>query len=83
MEMIYKLLIISVAFTSFSFLGSAEVGISSCEELQNIEDDLGSDYVLENDIDCSETVNWNGGSGFDPIGSSNNPLQVILMARDI
>ena len=42
--------------------------ISSCEELQAMNDDLGGDYYLTQDIDCSDTVNWNGGLGFDPIG---------------
>ncbi len=41
--------------------------ISSCEQLQAIQDDLVSDYVLTGDIDCSETVSWNEGEGFVPI----------------
>jgi chitodextrinase len=32
--------------------------------------DLAAHYVLVNDIDASDTVNWNGGAGFDPIGDS-------------
>ena len=32
--------------------------ISNCEELHSIEDDLTAEYLLVNDIDCSDTVNW-------------------------
>jgi hypothetical protein len=43
--------------------------IRTCTELQNIEMDLGGYFVLDNDIDCSDTVNWNAGEGFMPIAS--------------
>ena len=42
--------------------------ISSCTELQGITDLAGS-YALDQDIDCSDTVNWNGGAGFISIGN--------------
>lgn len=45
------------------------IGISSCEELQNIKNNLSGKYFLTGDIDCSDTVNWNG--GFQPIGSAS------------
>jgi hypothetical protein len=50
--------------------GSAEdpYQIESCNQLQNAADHLASNFILNNDIDCSDTVNWNGGLGFDPIG---------------
>lgn len=42
--------------------------IRTCRELQDmINSDSGANYELVNDIDCSETRNWNGGSGFRPI----------------
>ena len=44
--------------------------IYTCRDLQNITNDLNSSYVLINDIDCSDTVNWNNGAGFVPIGNS-------------
>jgi hypothetical protein len=44
--------------------------ISSCQELQDIDDDLYGDYTLTNDIDCTETQTWNDGAGFAPIGLS-------------
>ena len=49
----------------------ASVGtpITTCAELQNMKNDLSGTYYLANDIDCSDTVNWNGGAGFEPIGT--------------
>lgn len=45
--------------------------ISTCTHLQNMSTSLNSYYVLINNIDCSDTVNWNSGAGFAPIGSSS------------
>lgn len=46
--------------------------ITNCEELQSINDTFGSSnkyvFQLANDIDCSETITWNDGAGFVPIG---------------
>lgn len=53
--------------------------ITNCQQLQNIDyySELGQNFpylnsyfVLNNDIDCSDTVNWNNSLGFDPIGFS-------------
>lgn len=41
--------------------------ISTCTELQNITKELDNSFELVNDIDCSDSVNWNGGKGFYPI----------------
>jgi hypothetical protein len=43
--------------------------ITTVEQLQEMENDLTTYYVLGNDIDASGTVNWNGGTGFVPIGT--------------
>ena len=43
--------------------------ITDVTELQAMEDDLDGDYVLGNNIDASATSGWNGGLGFDPIGT--------------
>ena len=49
--------------------------VHNCEELQNIKNLSGTCYVcLARDIDCSDTVNWNSGAGFEPIGNSSNPF---------
>jgi len=45
--------------------------ISNVEQLQNMNGDLDAYYELVNDIDASETKNWNGGKGFVPIGKTN------------
>ncbi len=44
--------------------------ISTCYQLQNINLGLNANYVyvLNNNIDCSDTVSWNDGAGFLPIG---------------
>ncbi|MFC1686014.1 thrombospondin type 3 repeat-containing protein [Nanoarchaeota archaeon] len=42
--------------------------ISNCCELQLMKENLFGDYVLVNDIMCSETADWNNGAGFEPIG---------------
>jgi len=54
------------------------IAISTCAELQNMNDDLYNIYYLTQDIDCSETKTWNwDGSkylGFEPIGWFNGKL---------
>ena len=63
--------------------GSAEgegmsevIQIDSIEELQLIGNDaaypLDGEYKLTQDIDASDTVNWNNGSGFKPIGTDSD-----------
>jgi hypothetical protein len=44
--------------------------ITNCSELQRMSYDLQGDYLLMNDINCSDTKNWNGGEGFIPIGNT-------------
>lgn len=47
----------------------AVIHISTLQQLQDMENDLYADYILDNDIDASATSGWNGGLGFDPVGS--------------
>jgi len=42
--------------------------ISNCDELQEMINNSRASYILVNDIDCSDTINWNNGQGFNPIG---------------
>ena len=42
--------------------------ISNAEELQAMA--ITGNYYLTNDIDASDTVNWDSAKGFDPIGTS-------------
>jgi len=60
----------------------ATIHITNCVDLQNIKNNLSRDYVLINDIDCSDTINWNNGSGFEPIGNHHtNPFNGTLYGR--
>jgi hypothetical protein len=56
-----------------SGLGSGTIDdpfvINSCKELQRMKDNLDWHYALGGDINCAETINWNDGLGFKPIGS--------------
>lgn len=52
------------------------IEISSIEDLQSMNNDLNADYILVNDIDASETDQWNDGKGFNPIGpNADNPFK--------
>ena len=46
--------------------------ITTVEELQLINTKLDGNFALGNDIDASDTVNWNNGAGFVPIGRALN-----------
>ena len=46
--------------------------ITTCEELQNMKNNLSRNYYLGKDIDCSDTVKWNSGAGFVPVGNYSN-----------
>jgi signal transduction histidine kinase len=77
----YEFKIVSRAFSDYDSLptdsiyaSTATIGstlIHNCQELENIGNDLTAFYELAKNIDCSATANpsWNGGEGFDPIGS--------------
>jgi len=43
--------------------------VTTLEELQAVKGNLSAYYVLGNDINASETENWNNGAGFTPIGN--------------
>lgn len=42
--------------------------VATVEQLQDIRDYTDRHFVQVNDIDASDTENWNGGDGFKPIG---------------
>lgn len=79
-----KMLLFSILFlTVFSFAyAQLPIPISSIEELQMIGIDpmmpLDGNYILTKDIDASDTRNWNGGLGFDPIGDELNPFMGLF-----
>lgn len=53
----------------FSISDTGAILITTCTELQNMNNDLSASYALANNIDCAETKSWNGGLGFEPIGN--------------
>lgn len=50
------------------------IPIGNVTALQNMENDLAGNYYLTGNIDASVTVGWNGGSGFDPVGTFTGTL---------
>ncbi|WP_276253233.1 CARDB domain-containing protein [Halomontanus rarus] len=48
--------------------------VENAVQLQAIAANLTADYALADDIDAAETVTWNDGEGFDPIGSESEPF---------
>jgi len=64
--------------SAFSGNGSGTIAdpfeITNCTQLQEMEDNLTVNYELMNEIDCSDTINWDSGNGFDPIGTFTGNL---------
>ncbi|MCA9460082.1 MAG: hypothetical protein KC550_06045 [Nanoarchaeota archaeon] len=46
--------------------------ICDCEQLQNMSNYLNANYSLVQNVNCSDTINWNSGNGFLPVGNSTN-----------
>ena len=76
----YSFLILVILALVLTFLllplasANQPIPISSCEDLQNMQNDLSADYYLTNNIDCSDTINWNDGDGFRPISTFTGSL---------
>lgn len=64
-----------VASTTLSLVSRE---ISSCEQLQGMQENLSANYKLVQDIECSQTADWNGGKGFVPIGEFDNQFTGVL-----
>jgi hypothetical protein len=56
--------------------------ITNVDELQAMRDDLSAHYQLGNDIDASGTVSWNGGAGFEPVGTDTNSFYGTFDGQD-
>ncbi len=54
--------------------------IRTAHELQNMERKLDAHYILSSNVDASETQTWNGGQGFDPIGTLDDPFVGTLIS---
>ena len=47
--------------------------IENCTQLSNIDNDpslMSAHYILNQDIPCEDTINWDGGQGWTPLASS-------------
>ncbi|MEI6326492.1 MAG: LamG-like jellyroll fold domain-containing protein [Candidatus Roizmanbacteria bacterium] len=60
----------------YTFPVAPSYNVSSCQDLQNIKNDLYGNYTLTKDIDCAETSTWNtngegGYFGFEPLGDTS------------
>jgi hypothetical protein len=55
--------------------------ITTVGQLQEIKNSPTAHYALGNDIDASETINWNGGAGFEPVGTTTNMFTGSLDGR--
>ncbi len=51
------------------------IAVSTLKELKDVKNNLNAKYYLANDIDASDTANWNGGAGFEPIGTRGNAFR--------
>ena len=62
---------ISPLAQAFSGTGAGTSGnpykVASCEQLQDVANDLGAYYEQTGNIDCADSATWNSGAGFAPI----------------
>ncbi len=50
--------------------------IYNVHDLQAMNQNLTANYALANDIDARETSGWNGGAGFEPVGTGSSTIVV-------
>jgi len=81
-EAMSMVFVLSVIFLFIGVNGYGVIQISSIDELQKIGNDAGyplnGEYELTQDIDASDTINWNDGAGFAPIGNNANPFTGVF-----
>jgi filamentous hemagglutinin family protein len=58
-------------------------GSTTSQDLQGINGNLSGNYVLGADIDASNTWQWNGYTGFDPIGFYNANLSPMDISQQV
>ena len=56
--------------------------IEDVHDLQEMKENLDAYYKLANNIDASETEEWNDGRGFDPIGEEGDSFNGKLLGQD-
>jgi len=69
------LLINGTSYIVINNLG--EEGDANINTLQGMNNNLSGNYVLGGDIDASDTINWNSGKGFDPIGNAGGIIEIF------
>ncbi len=75
---VLSVLIIGAGFTASAYAQVVPIPVKNCTELQNIGLNymtVGGNYVLANDIDCSDSKNYNDKQGFNPIGVPYNSFR--------
>jgi|GEM_PF-997185 len=65
-------------FFSGSGSTSSPYGICDCNMLQDINNNLSANYILLSNINCSASINWNNGNGFEPMGTNPSPFSGSL-----
>jgi len=69
------LVVLLLVGSAYAFSGDGEgtadnpYNISNCLELNETRDNLTAYYQLTTNIDCSDTINWNDGAGFEPMAT--------------
>lgn len=58
------------------------IPIANLGQLQAVKSNLTEDYELIQDINASNTRNWNGGGGFNPIGGKNNKFKGVFNGQN-
>ncbi len=48
------------------------IPICTCIDLNKTRNNITASYKLQNNVDCSDTVNWNSGAGWSPIATSGS-----------
>lgn len=67
----------NVSFSGGSGTLTDPYQISNVTHLQNMSSDLSAHYILVNNIDASDTEDWNDGKGFLPIGHDIDPNHIF------
>ena len=76
--LVVSVLTLSVLQNAYGFSGQGSGTeqdpyiITDVFQLQEMNNDLDAWYELGNDIDASDTKNWNDGAGFIPVGNAEN-----------
>ena len=70
------------ASSGFSVNGTAYTVIRDVNQLQAISSALSGRYVLALNIDASDTVNWNAGAGFVPLGTGTSSVTTFTGVLD-